>query len=181
MACREQAPRDGLLRLVVAPDGRVVADLKGSLPGRGAWVHPTRSCLELAASRPRGLRRALRRDDARVDGLVDQVVELTRARVLHGLSLAAAGGHLVGGHDEVVRHLQRGGVACVVTATDASARTLRSIRGAADDSVPFVALALTRVELGARVGARERAVLAVRAVPATATLVLQLRRLVALG
>ena len=38
---RAAAPAE-LIRFVVAPDGEVVADLKGRLPGRGAWVTATR-------------------------------------------------------------------------------------------------------------------------------------------
>ncbi|WP_425553762.1 YlxR family protein [Isoptericola hypogeus] len=38
---------------------RVVADVRASLPGRGAWIHPTSACLELAVRR-RAVPRALR-------------------------------------------------------------------------------------------------------------------------
>jgi predicted RNA-binding protein YlxR (DUF448 family) len=50
------------LRLVLdasARQPRLVADLGACLPGRGAWVHPTAQCLELAERRkavPRALR-----------------------------------------------------------------------------------------------------------------------------
>jgi len=38
---------------------RVVADVRASLPGRGAWIHPAPACLELA-DRRRAVPRALR-------------------------------------------------------------------------------------------------------------------------
>ena len=44
---------------VVARDGVLVADEKAVLPGRGAWVHDTGSCLT-AALRRRAFGRALR-------------------------------------------------------------------------------------------------------------------------
>jgi predicted RNA-binding protein YlxR (DUF448 family) len=47
-----------LLRLVVV-EGAIVPDRLGRLPGRGAYVHPTRHCLELAERRrafPRSFR-----------------------------------------------------------------------------------------------------------------------------
>ncbi|MCF4122949.1 YlxR family protein [Antribacter sp. KLBMP9083] len=50
------------MRLVLdttAPQPRLVADVGARLPGRGAWVHPTAQCLELAERRkavPRALR-----------------------------------------------------------------------------------------------------------------------------
>jgi predicted RNA-binding protein YlxR (DUF448 family) len=40
-------------------DPRVVADVRGCLPGRGAWIHPEPACLELAERR-RAVPRALR-------------------------------------------------------------------------------------------------------------------------
>jgi predicted RNA-binding protein YlxR (DUF448 family) len=39
-----------LLR-VVARDGVVVADQSATLPGRGAWVHPTVQCVEASVKR----------------------------------------------------------------------------------------------------------------------------------
>ena len=35
---REAAPRDGLIRFVVSPNGEVVPDLEEKLPGRGLWL-----------------------------------------------------------------------------------------------------------------------------------------------
>ncbi|MET0302992.1 MAG: YlxR family protein [Microbacteriaceae bacterium] len=58
LGCRQRAPRSHLLR-VVARDGRAVADAAASLPGRGAWVHRSRECLDTAVKR-RAFARALR-------------------------------------------------------------------------------------------------------------------------
>jgi predicted RNA-binding protein YlxR (DUF448 family) len=44
---------------VVPGDARVVADVRGCRPGRGAWIHPALACLELAERR-RAVPRALR-------------------------------------------------------------------------------------------------------------------------
>jgi predicted RNA-binding protein YlxR (DUF448 family) len=52
-----------LLRLAAVLDGTgryaVTVDSAGSLPGRGAWLHPDRQCLE-AATRRRAFARAFR-------------------------------------------------------------------------------------------------------------------------
>ncbi|ACZ30241.1 protein of unknown function DUF448 [Xylanimonas cellulosilytica DSM 15894] len=40
-------------------NARVVVDERKALPGRGAWVHPTTACLDLAVRR-RAVPRALR-------------------------------------------------------------------------------------------------------------------------
>jgi predicted RNA-binding protein YlxR (DUF448 family) len=50
VACRLRASRGELLR-VVLHGGRLTPDDSAVLPGRGAWVHPTVRCLELAVSR----------------------------------------------------------------------------------------------------------------------------------
>ncbi|MFT4218889.1 MAG: YlxR family protein [Microbacterium sp.] len=58
VGCRTRAPRSTLLR-VVAVDSALIPDERASLPGRGAWVHDTRECVD-AALRRRAFVRALR-------------------------------------------------------------------------------------------------------------------------
>ncbi|WP_427871171.1 YlxR family protein [Leucobacter luti] len=58
VACRTRASRADLLRIVLHGD-RLVVDDRAILPGRGAWVHPTARCLDLAVSR-RAFLRALK-------------------------------------------------------------------------------------------------------------------------
>ncbi|WP_166981382.1 YlxR family protein [Paramicrobacterium fandaimingii] len=58
IGCRMRAERSSLLR-VVARDFVVVVDETASLPGRGAWLHPTDVCCKRAVKR-RALGRALR-------------------------------------------------------------------------------------------------------------------------
>lgn len=58
VACRKRSSRTDLLRVVLR-DGQLIADDRAVLPGRGAWVHPTARCLELAVTRGM-LSRALR-------------------------------------------------------------------------------------------------------------------------
>ncbi|MET7334069.1 YlxR family protein [Nonomuraea sp. NPDC005650] len=58
VGCRGRTAKSELLRLVRVED-HVVPDLQGRLPGRGASLHPTLSCLELAERR-RAFPRAFR-------------------------------------------------------------------------------------------------------------------------
>jgi predicted RNA-binding protein YlxR (DUF448 family) len=58
LGCRIRADKSTLLR-VVERNGVVVPDPSGTLPGRGAWVHPTPVCVEKSISR-RAYGRALR-------------------------------------------------------------------------------------------------------------------------
>lgn len=66
IGCRERAAKSELLRVVVGqgPDGRVtvVPDPSSTAPGRGAHLHPTARCHELAVRR-RAFSRALRAGD----------------------------------------------------------------------------------------------------------------------
>lgn len=50
MGCRERAAKSDLLRIVVI-EGECVPDDRGTLPGRGAYVHPALVCLDLAVRR----------------------------------------------------------------------------------------------------------------------------------
>ena len=67
LGCRQRADTSSLLRIVAsgsAAKGReVVPDPSATLPGRGAWVHPTTACIENAAKR-RAFGRALRVTEA---------------------------------------------------------------------------------------------------------------------
>jgi len=62
LGCRDRADKTTLVRLVavrVSTTWVVEPDLRGSMPGRGAHLHPTTRCLELATRR-KAFGRALR-------------------------------------------------------------------------------------------------------------------------
>ena len=48
VACRQEAGKSGLVRLVRGAGGTVSIDLTGRAPGRGAYLHPEPVCLEAA-------------------------------------------------------------------------------------------------------------------------------------
>ena len=58
IGCRTRAEASLLMR-VVARNGEAVPDSSATLPGRGAWVHPTVHCIENSVKR-RAFGRALR-------------------------------------------------------------------------------------------------------------------------
>ncbi|MGW6708577.1 YlxR family protein [Streptomyces sp. NPDC054956] len=58
VGCRERAAKSDLLRIVAIGD-ECVPDPRGTLPGRGAYVHPAVVCLDQAVRR-RAFSRALR-------------------------------------------------------------------------------------------------------------------------
>jgi predicted RNA-binding protein YlxR (DUF448 family) len=58
VGCGASAPAPDLVRFAL-DDGTIVLDRERRLPGRGAWLHPLRECLE-EAQRRRAFQRALR-------------------------------------------------------------------------------------------------------------------------
>ena len=59
MACRQEAGKAELIRIVRRPEGGVEVDRQGGrLAGRGAYLHASNDCLETARKR-RALERAL--------------------------------------------------------------------------------------------------------------------------
>ena len=58
MACRQEAGKAELVRIVRRPDGSVALDGTGRANGRGAYIHPTADCVAVATKR-RSLDRAL--------------------------------------------------------------------------------------------------------------------------
>jgi len=61
IGCRKKGPQTELLRLVAGGSGSsaVLVDERRRMAGRGAWLHPSESCLALALKR-RAFGRALR-------------------------------------------------------------------------------------------------------------------------
>ena len=66
VGCRVRTAKSDLLR-VVAIDGEIVVDPAARRPGRGAYLHPSRDCLEQARRR-RAIPRALRVTGPLADG-----------------------------------------------------------------------------------------------------------------
>ena len=80
VGCRKRSDKPDLLRVVLLSRGRCVPDLRGTLPGRGAYLHPTSACLENAVRR-RAFNRAFRGpgpfDVAELRHQVEQIEQAT--------------------------------------------------------------------------------------------------------
>ena len=81
VGCRQRAAKADLLRVVIDDRGagrEVVPDPRGRAPGRGAHLHPTLDCLELAVRRrafPRAFRAVPGLGTAAVEDHVRQLAE----------------------------------------------------------------------------------------------------------
>lgn len=136
----EVRPRETMIRFVAGPDGWVIPDLAGRLPGRGLWVAADRSSVETAARRglfSRAARATLRADP----DLADQVERLLLRRLLEGLGLARRAGELVFGFEKVLAALSGGRAAWLIEALDGAVDGRRKILGAARKASPAPGLA----------------------------------------
>jgi predicted RNA-binding protein YlxR (DUF448 family) len=156
----ESAPKAGLIRFVVTPDGAVVPDLAETLPGRGLWLSAER---EVIATACRGNRfaRALRRP-VHVDPALPAVIEAQLAeRCCNRIRLARRAGAAVFGYDRVrawLATLVDGGQGAVLLLA-ADADHDAAARLGAGAATLQKAQALTAAELG-RCFNRERVVYA---------------------
>ena len=158
IATRETHPRAALLRFVLAPGGEVVFDLKGDLPGRGAWVKPARDALEEAIGR-RAFSRAFRAQVKVPADLPERVVAQLREAAVSTLSMARKAGEAVAGFEKVREALRDGDVAVLLEATDGAQDGRRKVMALAQAAKPDVALVetLDSRELGLAFG-RERVI-----------------------
>jgi len=190
IGCRATTGADELVRVVASPDDQVVVDLRGRLPGRGAWVHARAGCLDRAIQAlPRALggRGAPRAIDATV--LPERVRQAAVRTLGEALSLAAAGGALARGRSAVGQAVKEGRAVVVLLSSDAAARTVRQVHAweasfPGEDGEPAIEvhrLPLTSDQVGQQVGRGRVVVLAALDAPASLYLRRQLRRLRSLG
>jgi hypothetical protein len=173
---REERPQRELLRIAALDDGSVVIDRSGRVPGRGAWITPTRPVFEQLLKKPKVLLRALEIEAASgIPALLDDARAATAAGVLDLLSLAARSGRLASGADQVKAAVRGEAILGLVTAADASEQSVAAARG--DREIAVWPVPWTKEELGRRVGKGPRAVLALRRGGPAEALARQLRRM----
>lgn len=122
---RERDGRDHLVRLALAPDGRVLPDVRAKAPGRGAWIGVTRA--ELAAALAKGkLKGALGRAFKGAPFLLppdlpDLVAAALERNALDRLGLEARGGALLTGAERIEAAARGGQLHALYHAADAGA------------------------------------------------------------
>ncbi len=128
LVTRRIMPRAGMLRFVLSPDGEVVFDLKGNLPGRGAWLAPDRRVLEEAIAR-NAFSRAFKARARAPEDLAERVRGQIGEAALSVLSLARKAGEAVSGFDKVAALIEKGAVAVLIEAADGAGDGRRKLEG----------------------------------------------------
>ena len=123
---RRKDPPEGLIRFVADPGGRLVPDLHGKLPGRGAHVTARYALVEEAARR-HIFKRALRAEVTAEPDLADQVATLLRADLVRALPLLRKAGDLVSGSGKVEGMVRSGEALLVLHASEAASDGVRKI------------------------------------------------------
>ncbi|HPE25551.1 RNA-binding protein [Albidovulum sp.] len=114
-------PKTGLVRFVVSPEGQILPDLAGKLPGRGIWVTADRDTIAKAVAK--GLfARAARAQVTVAPDLVDKVEDGLARRVVELVSLARKAGLAVCGFEKVKGWLADGKAKVLLQASDGSDR-----------------------------------------------------------
>lgn len=121
IATGEIEPKFGLIRFVAGPDGRIVPDLAGKLPGRGVYVSADRAAMDRAIDK--GLfSRAAKQNVTLPEGFSDLLEQMLSRRVVDLISLARKSGDAVSGYEKVKDWLLKEEAEVLIQADDGSAR-----------------------------------------------------------
>jgi hypothetical protein len=159
-ACRRGRPQGELLRFVCGPEGRSVLDLRGKLPGRGAYLCPQLACLRKGL-KPKGIAQVLGCAPPAADAgaLRQQALEGVRRMLAEHLGHAHRAGAVVPGFERVAEALAANEAYTVLVASDAAERTRTEMAARAGDG--RVVTALSKSEMGAVLGTAEVGVAAI--------------------
>lgn len=116
---RESYPKERMIRFVVDPEQRLVADLAETLPGRGMWVLADRGHLSTAIDKKLFARAARQPVTVPVDFLA-QIDRGLYNRCRDLLALCRRAGQAVPGFEKVREQLKKGTIGLVVIADDAA-------------------------------------------------------------
>lgn len=128
---REEAPREGLIRLALSPDGEVLPDVRAKAPGRGAWIGVDRAELDSAQAKGRlkgALSRAFKTGDIRIPvDLGERIAVQLQRNLLDRLGLEFKAGHVAIGGDRIENAARSGQLYLLLHASDASGDGARKL------------------------------------------------------
>ena len=165
LGCRQVMEQDQLVRYVVSPDGELLVDYRGRLPGRGAYTCLSRDCVRLAVQR-RQFQRTFRRDLPTIDpdALNEALLVAIESRIINLLGMAKKSGVVLSGGKLVLDAMAvPGQVAVVMLAEDVSSGIAEKVVSSATyRRIPCWRL-LDKERLGRLLGKEERSVVALKA------------------
>jgi len=114
---RERLAPDALIRFARGPDGTVVPDVFGKIPGRGVWISANQSTLE------EGLKtgvfsRAFKAQSTPIDDIVEEVKRQLVQRCTGLLGMAKKSGVAVLGFDQVRAYIRKQAPGWLIEASD---------------------------------------------------------------
>ncbi len=151
LATGEVKPTSALVRFVVAPDGVLVADIAGRLPGRGLWVSAQRAAVELAEKK-RLFAKAARCAVSVPASLADDLEARLARQALNLLGLARSAGLVTFGADKVAAALQAGRLIALIEAADGSPREHARVRSAGKGTIHTIVRCFSVEELDLALG-----------------------------
>jgi uncharacterized protein len=154
IATGEVLPEARLIRFVVDPEGTLVADVEGGLPGRGYWISADAESIRRAAM-GNMFARAAKHPVSVPDDLVMRTELGIVQRMLAFLGLARRCGVLILGFDQVEKQIRsQEPPPVIIEAKEAAADGRRKLHAAVTAAayVPFVIAAFSIVELSLSLG-----------------------------
>ena len=179
LGCRGIFPQDQLVRFVLSPDGELLVDYRGKLPGRGAYTCLRRDCLRKAQERKQ-FQRSFRVPPREVDGdrLFVSLKEQILKRILALLGMARKSSFAVSGTQAVTLAFERGDPSYILfLALDMSSDIAEKVRYKAGlAGVPCCSF-FDKATMGGITGKSETSVIAVRNLPLAEAMRMELLRL----
>ena len=167
IGCLTSRPKKELVRVVRAPSGEISIDPVGKKPGRGAYLCPDAACLA-KAKKKKALERCFEQPvPAEVyDALAQQLASVEAEKeadqkhnapakpalepneaLFQAVSLCRKAGALTMGFDAVEDAVVKGKAWLVMTASDASPKTVQRLNYAVGDMVDVIPMPLTQDKL----------------------------------
>jgi predicted RNA-binding protein YlxR (DUF448 family) len=164
----ERAPKAGLTRLAISPDGLVAPDVRARAPGRGAWIGVDRATFEVALKKGKlkgALVRAFKTSAITVpDELGAQIEANLQRAVLDRIGIESRSGAILLGGEKIEQSARAGQLAALLHADDAAPDGKRKLdqawrvgRELEGSGATGLVLAINRAILGAALG-REQVV-----------------------
>lgn len=152
---REAKPASELIRFALSPEGVLLPDVDARAPGRGVWVSLSEAAVAEAV-RKKAFARSLKQAVNVPPDLAFEARSRLEERLLGALGLARKAGQLVTGAEKTRAAITGGGIAALLTASDAAEDGRKKMSGLLrsrdlEGRVPHLEL-LTSRQLGLALG-----------------------------